>query len=381
MNVLMFLMTEFKHDARVTKEARSLTDAGHQVRVSAILDKETQEIEKRDNFIIERVNLRLRYTLPKGNIFFFIKYIEYIYRVFQQYKKQEIDIYHAHDLETLPVAYLLSKANKKPLIYDSHELYIDQARHGKMRRWVWYHIEKFLAPKTFETFMETESRGKIYAERYKVKQPTTLMNCQYFNFIESSNKFREILPISQDEKIILYQGGIEKDRGCDILLDAMHHLDNRVLVFLGNGVYKETLREKAEQHPKCDNIFVLDAVPWEELYQYTASADIGAFPLQNVSLQYYYALSNKLFEFLSAGLPVVFSDFPEMRKVIVDHNVGFVVDETQPQQVAEAIDKILDDTELYQKMSANAKRIIKEKYNWEIEVSKLLDTYKRIENI
>jgi len=163
------------------------------------------------------------------------------------------------------------------------------------------------------------------------------------------------------------------------LLDAMSHLEDVALVFLGNGGYKQTLREKAINHPKSENIFVLDAVPWEQLAAYTASADLGVFPLQNVSLQYYYALSNKLFEFLSAGLPVVISDFPEMRKVVVDNNVGIAVDETNPKEISDAIGTILADPDLYTIMSENAVKIVREKYNWDIEVKKLLDVYKACE--
>jgi glycosyltransferase involved in cell wall biosynthesis len=379
MNILMLLMTEFKHDARVTKEARSLVNAGHRVVVAGIKDIETDDIERRENFVIQRMSLFTRYRLPKGNVFFFLKYIEYVFRTVLEYKNKKFDAYHAHDLETVLPAYLLATLNQKPVVYDSHELYVEQDRHSNLRKFVWRTLEKFLASRVTVTFMETESRANIYAQRYNVEQPQILMNCQYLNIADKSDKFREMLPIRNNERIILYQGGIEKNRGCDQLLDAMSHLEDVALVFLGNGGYKQTLREKAINHPKSENIFVLDAVPWEQLAAYTASADLGVFPLQNVSLQYYYALSNKLFEFLSAGLPVVISDFPEMRKVVVDNNVGIAVDETNPKEISDAIGTILADPDLYTIMSENAVKIVREKYNWDIEVKKLLDVYKACE--
>ena len=375
MKILMLLMTEFTHDARVTKEARSLVNAGHSVVVAGIKDREADAIEKRERFIIRRTRLFTRYRLPKGNFFFFIKYIEYIIRTVWEYKDKNFDAFHAHDLETLPAAFFLAKLNSKPVIYDSHELYVEQGRHSQLRKLVWRTIEKALAPRVTATFMETGSRARIYAERYDVEQPMVLMNCQYLNIEKRQNMFRELLAIKDDERIMLYQGGIEQDRGCDQLLASMQYLERTALVFLGNGGYKEILRKKAAMHPKSEKIFVLDAVPWEHLAAYTASADIGVFPLQNVSLQYYYALSNKLFEFLSAGLPVVFSDFPEMHKIIVENNVGLVIDETDPEAIAAAVKTILNDNELYAEMSRNAVRIVKEKYNWDIEVQKLCSVY------
>jgi len=378
MRICMFLMNEFTLDARVTKEARTLTNDGHKVLVAALKSKDTPEWEKRDNFNIYRITVHLRYLLPKGQLFFFLKYIEYILQNIKKLRKKKFDVYHAHDLETLPAGYILSLIHKKPLVYDSHELYVDCVQHNSLARKFWYYMEKFLSSKTTVTIMETKSRAKIFSQRYSVKPPTVIMNCQYLNLSIKTNVLRKRLHIPTKEKIILYQGQIAPSRGVDVLLKSIEFLDNAVLVFLGPGDYKEEIRMKVERNKKRNKIFVLNPVPWEELATYTASADIGVFPLQNDSLHYYYALSNKLFEYLSSGLPVVFSDFPEMRKIIIENEVGFVVDETDPVAIADAISRILNNPTLYKKMSDNAKRIVKEKYNWAIEGKKLLTIYSNI---
>lgn len=375
MRICMFLMTEFTHDARVTKEARSLIKQGHSVTVMALKDKHTPLVEKREDFHIQRVNVASRYVLPKGGVFFFLKYLEFIIRTYLLVKNQNYDVYHAHDLETLPVAYMLAKKNNKPIVYDSHELYIDCVQHGRLQRQIWYHIEKTLAHRVNYTIHENPSRAKIYSERYQVPEPVAVMNCQYLNLKDKTNRFREELSISPDDAIVLYQGLVAPGRGVDVLLDMMNHLENTVLIIMGQGEYKSKLRNDLKQHPQKEKIFILDAVSWNVLAEYTASADIGVSALQNESPQHYYALSNKLFEFLSSGLPVVFSDFPEMRRVIINNNVGLVVDETNPQEIAAAIHKILSDKKLYSEMSRNAKRIIKQRYNWEIEAQKLLAIY------
>ena len=375
MKICMILMKDITHDARVTKEARTLSEGGHKVVVIALKSKETSEYEKRYNFEVYRIKVHTRYLLPKGQIFFFIKYLEFIFQIVRKFRNIRFDAYHAHDLETLPIGFILARLKDKPLIYDSHELYIDWETHHPMARWIWYHVEKLLASRTYITIMETESRGRVFSKRYGVSLPLVIMNCQYLNLQKKSNIIRESLPISAEEKIIIYQGKIAPSRGIDVLLESMKYLQGMVLVLIGFGVYKETLSKKLQDHKNKEKIFILDEVPWEELATYTASADIGVFSLQNDCLQYYYALSNKLFEYLSAGLPVVFSDFPEMRKVIVENNVGLVVDETDPKAVAKAIHYIMDNPSIYSEMSQNAKRIVKEKYNWEIEGKKLLNVY------
>lgn len=379
MNICMFLMTEFTHDARVTKEARSLINSGHNITVIALNDKQQLSFEKREDFVIRRIKVTLRYILPKGSIFFFIKYIEFVLKSIIKVYKMPFHAYHAHDLETLPIAYILAKINRKPCLYDSHELYIDCTKHNRIQRWVWYQLEKYMAPRTFANIQENDSRGKVFSERYKLAPPTIIRNCQYLNIKKKANRFRDELSISPTDSIILYQGMVTQSRGVDVLIEAMNFIENAVLIIMGQGVYKEKIRKDIKTHTKKDKIFILDPVPWEVLSDYTASADIGVSALQNTTIQHYYALSNKLFEYLSAGLPVVFSNFPEMRKVIVNNNVGLVVDETDPKAFADAITKILKDKGLYKEMSQNARLIIKEKYNWDIEAKKLVNIYKKIE--
>ncbi len=378
MKVCMILMSDFTHDARVTKEAKTLADAGHKVKVYALKSKNTLSTEKRDNFEIIRTEVKSRYILPKGQFFFFLKYIEFLLQIIRQLYNQPFDIYHAHDLETLPIGFIISKLKNKPLIYDSHELYIDSVKTHRLARPIWYQIEKFLATRTSITIMETQSRGKIFAERYNVAIPEVIMNCQYLDSFTRSDFLRELLPIPVKNKILIYQGKVEQNRGVDILLEVMDYVKNASLVIIGPGTYLDNLRKKVKQTDKQSQIFILDPVPWEELSKYTASADLGVFPLQNVCLNYYLSLSNKLFEYLSAGIPVVFSDFPEMRKIIVDNKVGTVINEKDPVAIADSINNILNNQKLYEEMSKNARRIVKEKYNWHIEGRKLLNFYDKL---
>ena len=383
MKICMFLLSEFTHDARVTKEARTLLSAGHEVTIVALKSKDIPKKESKYGIEVHRINVVLRYILPKGSVFFFIKYLEYIVKAVFLGLIHAFDIYHAHDLDTLPVGYIVSRLKGKPLIYDSHELYIDATKQTKLTRLFWHRIEKALAKKPNVTIMENESRAQIYVQRYNVPMPQTIMNCQKKSIIVSGKKnyLREKYQIDNDKKILIYQGVISPARGMDELLEVMEYFDDKkiVLFVVGYGDYKKQMFKKLENHPQKEQIFIVGPVSLEELPNYTASADIGISLLRNTCLNNYYALSNKIFEYLAAGLPVVFSDFPEMRKVIVGNNVGVVVNESDPQKIASSIRALLNDPEKYEQMSKNAKRIIEEKYNWEIEADKLLKIYSNFE--
>ena len=81
---------------------------------------------------------------------------------------------------------------------------------------------------------------------------------------------------------------------------------------------------------------------------------------------------------MAAGIPVVASNFPEIKKIIVGEGIGICFDPEDPEDIARAIKKILLSEIGYKKMKENAARAAKEKYNWEIEEKKLLAVYHRL---
>lgn len=86
----------------------------------------------------------------------------------------------------------------------------------------------------------------------------------------------------------------------------------------------------------------------------------------------------KLFEYMSAGLPVIASNFPLWKEIVEGGNFGITVDPLRPQEIAEAIEYLLERPELCEEMGRNGREAVEEKYNWEVESEKLLKFYKRV---
>jgi len=380
MKICMIIMTEFVNDARVTKEINTLVKSGYNPDIFALKSKETEKYEKKDGYRIFRISVKLRYLLPRKHVFFFLKYLEFAVRVIFKAGKEKYSLFHAHDLETLPIGFILSVIYKKPLVYDSHELYVDMVKHGRFTKRLWFAVEKFLAGRTNANILTTESRGKIFSERYSTEFPYIIKNVQILKPLIKTNKLHDILNIPKTEPIILYQGIVSKARGVDVLVDAIEYVKKGVLVLIGPGEYKTNLIEDVDERGLGKRVFILDPVPWKDLYLYTASASIGISLVQNIGLNNYTMLSNKLFEYLSAGLPVIFPDFPEWRNLIISEGVGLVVDQTNPGEVADAINEILLSDDKYSAMSAKARKIVENKYNWGIEEKKLLKIYRDLLN-
>jgi glycosyltransferase involved in cell wall biosynthesis len=139
-------------------------------------------------------------------------------------------------------------------------------------------------------------------------------------------KFRSKFGIPEDDIIFLYQGLLSKGRRVEQLIDVFEQAaSDRHLVFMGYGELEPLVREAAS---RCSRIHFHEAVPPDQLLHYTTSADVGICGAENICLSYYYGLSNKLMEYIHAGIAVLSPDFPEMRKVVLENKCGWVHEES-----------------------------------------------------
>jgi len=97
--------------------------------------------------------------------------------------------------------------------------------------------------------------------------------------------------------------------------------------------------------------------------------------LRNTCLNHYTTESNKLFEYLMAGLPVVVSDFPEMRRIVEEYEVGIVVNPDDLADIAGAVKRLISDRTLYQRLRRNALDSAKT-LSWEGQEGRLLELYR-----
>ena len=111
---------------------------------------------------------------------------------------------------------------------------------------------------------------------------------------------------------------------------------------------------------------------------YAASATVGVSIVQPASLSYRLALPNKLFQYMAAGIPVVASDFPDVRQVVEGSGAGVVVDPVDPRAVAAAIRRLIDDPTLARSMGSAGHRAVRERFNWQQSAQELLRGYDAI---
>ena len=361
--VCMLVWNYFQTDARVTNEAITVGKEGKDVLVIALSDhKTTPEFEDRGDFKVRRVS---------RNSLGWVRAVTTI-RLIMTAISEKAGIYHSNDLNTTIPGYIASRFWGTRLIYDAHEVSTD--RMGWKCKNLYYLLEKFMIRRADVVITTNETRANFFKETYKIKMPIILKNAPRFQSVKSDNRIRNKLGIPEETKIILYQGGLQPERGLENLVKSVSYIKNVVLVFIGYGKLEELLKMLVKKEGIEHKVFFLGMIPNEELLKWTASADVGMQVLQNTCFNHYSSISNKIHEYIMAGIPMVASDLPEMKKIVEGYNVGVTVDPDDPKSISRGIRLLIQDQAKYNEFKQNcykASRIL----NWENEEDKLRDIY------
>ncbi|PGZ07264.1 glycosyl transferase [Bacillus cereus] len=424
--VCMFVWNHFTNDARVLRECTALAEEGYEVDLICIHDWKQPDLPKwemrEEGFTVTRVNNRLSF-LQKGlgaakrvkqlitknivTIFLFgviaalclwkfpivtclillsgaafsMKKLRTLiirsYILAQMVKlglKKKYDFYHSNDLNTLPQGWICAKVfRKKKLVYDSHE--VQTSRTGYNSK-IYGIMEKFFLKYTDVMIMENHTRAK-YGEDLYGFYPKVVHNYPFVTQPEDSNSINlhEVLNIPKEEPILLYQGGIQVGRGLEKLVQAVPMFKKGTLVFIGDGRIKSDLQKMVLELGLENKVKFIPKVPVNELLHYTKNAYLGFQVLNNVCFNHYSASSNKLFEYMMSGVPVVACSFPEIQRVVENEHIGVCVDSHNPASIAEGVNYILEHPEEREKMRKNC-FIARNNYNWENEKEIFIAVYK-----
>jgi glycosyltransferase involved in cell wall biosynthesis len=407
--VCMFLHNAFTHDTRVLKEARTLAEAGYAVRVLAVQDAESPSFEQRDGFTVVRIAsdpapTRLlrrvlslcghdsqigRVAAPLDRpapslpamlarmalrLHLLLEHLRYLRLATADARANAADIYVAHDLETLPAAVRAARSGGARVVYDSHELSADRAADGRGGRIAWRAIERRLIGRADAVITVSESIADELVRRYGVPRPVVVRNLPSGPSQGGGpSPLREQLRIDRDARVVLYLGGLQRGRGLEALVRGAALLDGVVLVLMGPGHpgYVSALQDVARRAGADERTVFAGPVSAGEVVPWARGADVGVAPIQNVSLSYYLSLPNKLFDYIAAGLPVVASDFPEIRRVVGERGLGALCRPDDPADIARAIGWVLNDPARRQSLR-DAARAAAVGLTWEREAEKLL---------
>lgn len=400
---VVMLTPDRQIDRRILLSADSLEAAGWDVTIIAMpLDGQSADDDrrvvrigadygpaKRENRVLDAYRWLRGHIPMNGRLMRWMKRLAWRYVVNQEsfYSKlfcstashYSPSVFVANDLPMLPVAIQLAAACGARLVYDSHELYSEQEFSVREKR-RWAEIEAKYIGACDEVITVNQSIATELEHRYGVSDVRVIYNAERTrNTPAVSRRFHKAFGLPDDKRIVLLQGGLSAGRNLEVLVDAMRYVKNPsvVLIVLGDGLLLRSLQKMAQQEGLAGRVHFHAAVPQNELLALTAAADVGVIPYQATCLNNYYCTPNKLFEFIAAGLPILATDLPEIRRLVEGQQIGQVGDTGSPLKLAALIDDFFSDEQRFTTWKAQVS-VVRQVICWEQEEKKLVKIYEAL---
>lgn len=365
--VYVSVVSDLVTDQRVHRTSQALLHKGLEVTLVGRRLKSSLAVDDRA-YKVKRFNL----PFERGPFF----YLFYNIRLFIYLLFRKTDILVANDLDTLPANFIISKIKGAALYYDSHEYFtgVPELAHRNTTRKIWKLMERWMLPRLKHVYTVNESIADLYRKEYGIN-PAVVRNLPFRQNLSERKKSRVELNLPLDKKLLLFQGaGINIQRGAEEILEAMQYLDDCILLFIGSGDVVQTLKKETISLNLSQKVFFFPKMPLSELRQYTGIADMGLSLDKDTNINYRFSLPNKLFDYIQAGVPVLASNLPEIKKVIEKYKIGMLLSSHDPKEIAEVVRDFFNDKERLASWKENLKFAAQE-LCWENEEVHLLKIF------
>lgn len=354
--IILLATSDINYDQRLQKVAQSLASLGTAVLLVGRMLAHSIPLEQRD---FEQT--RVRCIFNKGFLF----YLEINIRYFLLLLGAKAQIVCANDPDTLLGAILASYFKSFDLFYDSHEYFteVPELQNRGLKKSIWASIERWGVRRAKKCYTVNESLANLFSHKYSVN----------FEVIRNVPLAGNVETIKEKENIILYQGALNKGRGIEVLIRAMTKIDGQ-LWLAGRGDLQEALQVRVNALGLTHKVHFLGNLLPSELRLRTAQAKIGINLLEKESLNYYYSLANKFFDYMHAGVPSINMAFPEYVFMNQADEVSVLLDDLDENQLCKAIETLLKDEAFYDRLRTNS-LAASTKYYWQKEALKLKTLY------
>lgn len=362
------------------KEAKSLKNAGWDV---VIVAPSSQKIETVDNIQfftirdIQDVSFKRIFGLPE---------------LFLKGLRVKADVYQCNGPDAWIVGVFIKLLTKRKITFDVLEHYPSTFAEWfpkSLRPFISYLTTKVMRACALFADHIILTKACLDREFQGLKTPRMpVLCCSHLSLFLHNKIDSKLLEAYKNRFVLIHTGVFCRERGSQQLLDALERIVNKYpqikCILLGrftNGDEQE-FRSELELKHLINHVDLIEWVPFKEVPQYVQLSDVGLILFQPVRQNNILGLPNKLFDYMSAGKPVIAPCFaPEIARIVKESNCGLLVDTTNPAEIAEAIEFLLMHPEEARKLGKNGWEAAVKKYNWDAEAKKLIDIYANLSPI
>ena len=309
--------------------------------------------------------VRLKCWFHKGLLF----YAEYNIRLLFWLLTHPYSIACACDLDTaLPVRFA-SWIRRKKTVYDAHEYFteVPEIASRPFIKSIWSAIANLTIRGFDLRYTVGSCLAKLMGEKYQVS----------FDVIRNIPSKQQTIATTHPApsiKILLYQGAINEGRGLDEIIDTMPQLPGWEFWLAGEGDITDQLKQKSIENKVEERIRFLGWIHPDSLPDLMSQATLGINLRETGSLNDYYSLPNKFFDFIHAGLPSINMKYPEYEAVNRQYECSYLINTVSTQEIRDAVQLLDDDERLMDLLKSNCMRAAKE-FTWVNESTRLLSLY------
>ncbi len=299
------------------------------------------------------------------------------------------DLIHAHDFYMLGVgarAVVRARAAGRPvkLVWDAHEFLPGLKSRADNPRWLPAHCahEREFAPYADAVVtVSPELAILLQQEHGLAEMPAVVLNAPEVEETEDATSLldlRELCGIGPDVKLLVYSGAAAGQRGLDIMVDALPHLDGVHVAFVvahPPSRYVQSLMTKAAQLGMIDRLHVVPYVPHDHVVAFLSSADAGVIPIHHWP-NHEIALITKYFEYAHARLPIIVSDVRTMADTTRSTGLGEVFRAEDVEDFVRVVKIVMSDTQRYR--AAYDRPNLLQNWTWGAQAMILDDIYGRL---
>ncbi len=366
MRICFFILNPFDYDTRARLICHDILANGWKLDIIATTGSDTTNFEGAP---IHRIP---QHVWPSRKR----RFIEYNIRAASIARTLDADIYHAVDLDTLWAAYKAARKNHRKLLYESRELYTEQLTlNGRnLVKTVWRILERRLIHEADAVVTINMPIAKELVQRYSIKQPEVVLNVAASLPDTSPIDFRKEYKLDS-RFILIYQGILRPGQGIIRAIELTADLPHVGLVIVGDGPLRGEIERRIAGMKIENRVRLTGMVPPGKLISYTMGADAGLLLMEAAALNNRLALPQKLFQYISAGVPPIVTSLPCLREIVKKDDLGLVLDEKPSISDQRLVSEFLN---LKLKNASQRCVSVRDKYSWQSEGLKLIHVYESL---